>query len=138
MYAQLFETFRNQNPKKINTETENLQSKFPHLIFDNNHIYRFDYSNRNTAYYNCVNKNITNIKCKARKILKDGKLEDPSQKENLLHHGEDCSLENLEKNMFYKNQIYLMRSKIRDLFINNKNLSSRELHYQSLKWQNSC
>lgn len=76
MYAQLFETFRNENLKNFITETENFQSKFLHLIFDNNHINRFDYSNGNTVYYNCVNKSITNIKCKARKILKDGKLED--------------------------------------------------------------
>ena len=40
--------------------------------------------------------------------------------------------------MFYKDQINLMRSKIRDLFINNRNLSSRDLNYQSLKWPNSC
>ena len=76
--------------KKVN-ERQNLMirqsAKFPHLIYDKNHIYRFDYSNGDTAYYYCINSRINTIKCKARRIFKKGKLEYPSQKENILHFG---------------------------------------------------
>ena len=76
--------------KKVN-ERQNLMirqsAKFPHLIYDKTHIYRFDYSNGDTAYYYCINSRINTIKCKARRIFKKGKLEYPSQKENILHFG---------------------------------------------------
>ena len=73
--------------------------------------------NWNTAYYCCVNKKVNGIKCKARKILKDRNFEMLNQKENIMHYGDKCSLENLEKNMFYKNKTNSIRSKIRDFFI---------------------
>lgn len=44
----------------------------------------------------------------------------------------------LEKNNFYKDKIHSMRSQIRDLFINDRSLTSRDIHYKSLKWKYSC
>ena len=44
----------------------------------------------------------------------------------------------LEKNDFYKDKIHSMRSQIRDLFINDRSLTSRDIHYKSLKWKYSC
>lgn len=54
------------------THSNNNDSTFPPLLFDSNHIYRFD-SNQygNTGYYICVNNKISNIKCKARRILRN-------------------------------------------------------------------
>lgn len=73
-----------------------------------------------------MNKKVNNIKCKARRILKNGNIEKPSQKENILHYGNECSLDNLEKNEFYKNQVILIRFKILEFYINSRNLSSRD------------
>ena len=50
--------------------------QFPHLYqpynvnsgFDDNYIYKLNYSRGDTGYCYCINKNIKNIKCSARRI----------------------------------------------------------------------
>ena len=141
VYAQILDNFKNQKTNstdQTNTYRQNELTKFPHYIYDENHIYRRDYCNGNTCYYYCVNCRVENIKCKARRIFKNGQIEKPTQKDNIFHHGEECNLENLEKTEFYKNQINSTRSKIRDLYISNINLTPRDLHYESIKWSNLC
>lgn len=44
----------------------------------------------------------------------------------------------LEKNDFYKDKIHSMRSQIRDLFIKDRSLTLRDIHYKILKWKYSC
>ena len=94
-YSQVFDSFRTQNKNTDNQHISNTFSKiqkYPHYLYDNNHIYRFEYCNGNTAYYCCVNKKVNGIKCKERRVLKDGNFEMPNQKENIMHYGDECSL----------------------------------------------
>lgn len=55
-----------------------------------------------------------------------------------MHFGEEYNIENLEKNATYKNQIKETKSKVRNLFKDNRNLSFRDIQYESLKWPFSC
>ena len=75
------------------TDPKNIEkSKFPRLICDGNNIYKFDYSNGNTTYYYCINKNMKSIKCNARRIYFNGNLKLPSKEENIQHASEMCDV----------------------------------------------
>ena len=49
-------------------KTHNFQLK----INDNNHLYKFEYSNGKTAYYYCFSRHIYSVKCPARRIYTNG------------------------------------------------------------------
>lgn len=114
------------------------RSKFPQFVYDNNHIYKFDYYNNDSAYYYCVNKHINTIGCKARRILRNNNLELPKKEDIVNHAGIECNIENLEKQTFHKDFIYFIRNEVREFYLKNRNCSIRDLHYETLKWNYMC
>ena len=124
---------------KIQLNFDEPNSKdFPTYIFDNNYVYKKDYCRGGKAYYYCVNKNIKNIKCPARRIYKDGFLEMPSQKENFFHQSDLCNIQNLEASKQLKNQLYILRLNVRNYYLQNRNKSIRYIHSEFKKCNYSC
>lgn len=131
----------NGKKKTISNQFINVFSKkseFPLFVYDNNHIYKFDYKNKDVAYYYCVNRHIQTIDCKARRILRNDTLELPTKEENIEHVGFEYNIEMLEKKMFYKDIIYEVRNKVRDYYLKNRGSSIRDIHYETLKWEYYC
>ena len=134
--------FLHPNDEDTNNHTKirDLQNSkdFPVIIYDDNYIYKLDFAKGDTGYYYCINKNIKNIKCSARRIYKNGELEMPSKRENFFHESDTCKVQNFVASEQIKNQLFILRLNVRNFYLKNRQMTIRDIHYEFKKCHYSC